>query len=50
MHKSGWVHRDLSPGNIIIVNGVGKITDLEYATREDRQGKVGRTVSGYASL
>ncbi|KAJ3555477.1 hypothetical protein NM688_g2556 [Phlebia brevispora] len=43
MHKSGWVHRDLSAGNILVVNGTGKITDLEYATSEIRQGKPGRT-------
>lgn len=47
MHKSGWVHRDLSAGNIIIVGGRGKITDLEYATREGQQGRAGRTVSNH---
>ncbi|KAI0086025.1 hypothetical protein BDY19DRAFT_996211 [Irpex rosettiformis] len=31
MHKSGWVHRDVSSGNILIVDGVVKISDLEYA-------------------
>ncbi|KAI0086004.1 hypothetical protein BDY19DRAFT_996190 [Irpex rosettiformis] len=31
MHKSGWVHRDISSGNILIVGGVVKISDLEYA-------------------
>ncbi|KAJ3548962.1 hypothetical protein NM688_g5229 [Phlebia brevispora] len=31
MHMSGWVHRDLSPGNILIVNGTGRLADLEGA-------------------
>lgn len=32
MHAAGWVHRDLSAGNILIVNGKGKIHDVELAT------------------
>lgn len=37
MHKAGWVHRDISPGNILI-KVVGniilvKLSDLEYAQR-----------------
>ncbi|KAJ3556307.1 hypothetical protein NM688_g2099 [Phlebia brevispora] len=43
MHKSGWVHRDLSTGNILIVGGVGKISDLEYATDDDVEKIVGET-------
>ncbi|KAJ3556690.1 hypothetical protein NM688_g1890 [Phlebia brevispora] len=43
MHKSGWVHRDLSPGNIVIVDGAARVTDLEYATSEASRGKVGKT-------
>ena len=31
MHESGWVHRDISSGNILIVDDIVKITDLEYA-------------------
>ena len=31
MHKSGWVHRDPSPGNIIVVNDKAKLSDLEFA-------------------
>jgi serine/threonine protein kinase len=27
------VHRDLSPGNIIVVDGKAKISDLEFAKR-----------------
>ncbi|KAJ7135382.1 hypothetical protein C8R43DRAFT_1203559 [Mycena crocata] len=30
LHLLGLVHRDISPGNIIMSNGVAKITDLEY--------------------
>lgn len=33
LHLAGWVHRDISIGNILIVNGRGKITDVEYAKR-----------------
>lgn len=31
MHDFGWVHRDISSENILVVDGVGKIADLEYA-------------------
>jgi len=31
MHKAGFVHRDLSPGNIIVIGGKAKISDLEFA-------------------
>ena len=31
LHKAGWVHKDLSPGNIITVEGKTKISDLEFA-------------------
>ncbi|KAF9233645.1 hypothetical protein BU15DRAFT_66398 [Melanogaster broomeanus] len=31
MHIAGWVHRDVSAGNVLRCNGRGKITDLEYA-------------------
>ncbi|KAJ7135372.1 hypothetical protein C8R43DRAFT_615336 [Mycena crocata] len=29
LHNLGLVHRDLSPGNIVVVDGVGKVLDLE---------------------
>jgi serine/threonine protein kinase len=31
LHEAGFVHRDLSPGNVIVVNGKAKISDLEFA-------------------
>lgn len=35
MHDCGWVHRDVSLGNILLVDGVAKIADLEYAKKEN---------------
>ncbi|KAJ3556687.1 hypothetical protein NM688_g1888 [Phlebia brevispora] len=43
MHKSGWVHRDLSPGNIVIVDGAARVIDLEYATSERSPNPLGKT-------
>ncbi|GJE95074.1 hypothetical protein PsYK624_112530 [Phanerochaete sordida] len=34
MHSLGWIHRDISYGNILLVGKRGKITDLEYAKEE----------------
>ncbi|KIP01566.1 hypothetical protein PHLGIDRAFT_131208 [Phlebiopsis gigantea 11061_1 CR5-6] len=34
LHRCGWVHRDISVGNILVVNGRGKLTDVEYAKKE----------------
>jgi serine/threonine protein kinase len=31
MHKYGYVHRDISTGNILLHEGQGKLSDLEYA-------------------
>ena len=31
LHRAGWVHGDLSPGNLLLHNDRIKITDLEYA-------------------
>ncbi len=34
MHTAGWVHRDVSIGNILIdETGHGRLVDLEYAKR-----------------
>ncbi|PSS18944.1 hypothetical protein PHLCEN_2v3160 [Hermanssonia centrifuga] len=36
MHDAGWIHHDISPGNILVdENGCAKLTDLEYAQRMD---------------
>jgi hypothetical protein len=35
MHKAGWVYRDFSVGNVIWVEGVGKLGDFEYAKKID---------------
>ncbi|PSS18947.1 hypothetical protein PHLCEN_2v3163 [Hermanssonia centrifuga] len=43
LHECGWVHRDISTGNVVIVDGIAKITDLEYATSDDETVKVGKT-------
>lgn len=32
-HQCGWVHRDISVGNVLLVGQEGKITDVEYAKR-----------------
>lgn len=50
IHKYGWVHRDVSTGNIILWEGKGILTDFEYAKRIPKEGEVasaphdGRTV------
>ncbi|KAL5496159.1 hypothetical protein ACEPAH_3076 [Sanghuangporus vaninii] len=35
IHGSGWVHRDISSGNLYFYDGHGLIGDLEYARRKD---------------
>ncbi|KAI0797194.1 hypothetical protein C8Q75DRAFT_888257 [Abortiporus biennis] len=34
----GWVHRDVSPGNGLNCDGVGKLSDLEYAKKMSVDG------------
>jgi len=31
LYSAGYLHRDISDGNIIYCDGIGKISDLEYA-------------------
>lgn len=33
LHRVGWVHRDLSPSNLVICGGKCRILNLEYARR-----------------
>ncbi|PSR88600.1 hypothetical protein PHLCEN_2v5127 [Hermanssonia centrifuga] len=47
MHKCGWVHRDVSVGNILIFDDIAKIADLEYATNADYAGVLGQTGTDY---
>ncbi|KIP01109.1 hypothetical protein PHLGIDRAFT_123659 [Phlebiopsis gigantea 11061_1 CR5-6] len=35
MHAAGYVHRDISAGNILVVDGKGILGDVEYAKEED---------------
>ena len=35
MFLAGWVHRDVSAGNILLYGDRGLIADLEYAKKED---------------
>ncbi|KAJ3552850.1 hypothetical protein NM688_g3932 [Phlebia brevispora] len=38
LYSCGWVHGDISPGNILLVDGDwAKIADLEYATYKDER-------------
>ncbi|KAF8841825.1 hypothetical protein BDN67DRAFT_1010350 [Paxillus ammoniavirescens] len=39
MHTAGWVHRDISVGNVLRHGNRGLITDLEYAKRTDSNQK-----------
>ncbi|CCL98316.1 uncharacterized protein FIBRA_00310 [Fibroporia radiculosa] len=35
LHEAGWVHRDISLGNVLERDGVVKLADFEYAKRLD---------------
>ncbi|KAJ3551546.1 hypothetical protein NM688_g4639 [Phlebia brevispora] len=37
MHRAGWLHRDLNPWSILVVNKVAKVTDLGYAVAASEQ-------------
>jgi hypothetical protein len=30
MVRAGYVHRDISTGNVLVVNGGGRLSDFEY--------------------
>ena len=38
LHACGWVHRDVSAGNVLIHDGVGKLADFEFAKAESDKG------------
>lgn len=40
LHKLGWVHRDISSGNILLFEKQVKIADFEYAKQMDLPGKI----------
>lgn len=40
LHMLGWVHRDISSGNILLIKNQVKIADFEYAKKLDLPGKV----------
>ncbi|KAK0491267.1 hypothetical protein IW261DRAFT_1436697 [Armillaria novae-zelandiae] len=46
LYMGHYVHRDISAGNIILCNGVGKISDLEYAKKFLSQGPVNDPKTG----
>ncbi|EKM53990.1 uncharacterized protein PHACADRAFT_122666 [Phanerochaete carnosa HHB-10118-sp] len=48
LHQCGWVHRDVSVGNVLIVDDGGILADVEYAKHEsdDRSHEV-RTGTAY---
>lgn len=43
LHNCGWVHRDLSTGNILVFEGRGILNDLEYAKHWRTEGQAGHT-------
>ncbi|KAJ6612789.1 hypothetical protein B0H10DRAFT_2051084 [Mycena sp. CBHHK59/15] len=45
LHRLHLVHRDVSAGNIMLFNGVGKLSDLEYL--KSFQGPLSATGDGY---
>ncbi|EGO04175.1 hypothetical protein SERLA73DRAFT_67889 [Serpula lacrymans var. lacrymans S7.3] len=37
LHKYGWVHRDVSTGNLLVYEGNGKMGDLEFTKKSDQE-------------
>lgn len=46
MHACGWVHCDVSAGNILVFDEWAKIADLEYAAQKDERKKHDGVVRG----
>ena len=46
LHRRGWVHCDISPGNIILVDGLPKLNDFEYARHKSNAAPHEMLVSG----
>ena len=44
LHRCGWVHGDVSANNILLHNGVTKISDLEFAKKHDELSEHDRVV------
>jgi serine/threonine protein kinase len=37
LHQYGWVHRDVSCGNLLVFDGGGKLSDLEYTKKMSQE-------------
>ncbi|KAJ3559785.1 hypothetical protein NM688_g130 [Phlebia brevispora] len=37
LHMCGWVHGDISTGNILVCDRIARIADFEYATQKDER-------------
>lgn len=48
MHAAGWVHRDVSTGNILLENHTARLADMEYAKKAG-QGDECRLVCDFTS-
>ena len=46
MHECGWVHRDISAGNVLLHDTTGKVADVEYAKHESDQSNHGVRIVG----
>lgn len=49
MHESGWVHRDVSTGNILVGDGP-RLVDFEYAKRASEEDDFNIVRTSYVSL
>lgn len=51
MHQSGWIHHDVSTGNVLIdAEGNFRLADMEYARRIDSDIPDNRVVSRFATV